>query len=80
MDNQIYTKPTLSSTWTKAPVGGSADGKANGYQFIYLTQFPDGTFAGVGTNNLLYTFPTINPVAWTTVGNTDNVNSVSWYR
>ena len=78
-DNQIYIKPTLTSPWT-ITTGGSADGKMNSYYFIYLTQFPDGTFAGVGPDNLLYTTPTINPVSWTVVGGTTGVKSVSWYR
>ncbi|MFM6138143.1 MAG: hypothetical protein ACKPCP_29050, partial [Sphaerospermopsis kisseleviana] len=69
MNNQLYTRKTLTSNWEHIPNSGSVLG---------ITVMSDGTIVGIGMNNQLYTRKTLTS-NWEHIANSGSVLGIVCY-
>ncbi|MFM6107462.1 MAG: LamG-like jellyroll fold domain-containing protein, partial [Sphaerospermopsis kisseleviana] len=69
MNNQLYTRKTLTSNWEHIPNSGSVLG---------ITVMPDGTIVGIGMNNQLYIRKTLTS-NWEHIPNSGSVLGIVCY-
>ncbi|MBE9058362.1 LamG-like jellyroll fold domain-containing protein, partial [Sphaerospermopsis sp. LEGE 08334] len=67
MNNQLYTRKTLTSNWEHIANSGSVLG---------ITVMPDGTIVGIGMNNQLYTRKTLTS-NWEHIANSGSVLGIT---